>query len=60
MDSSPLASKTQQHELQVVVGALLYYARTVDPSILTAVHELGSIQSQPTLQDIQKVEWLLQ
>jgi hypothetical protein len=56
IDSSPLASQSQKHELQVVVvGTLLYYVRTVDPSILTAVHELGSIQSQPTLKDIQKV-----
>ncbi len=60
IDSSPLASKSQQQELQVVVGTLLYYARTFDPSILTAVHELCSIQSQPTLQDIQKVKRLLQ
>jgi hypothetical protein len=32
-DASPSASKEQQLELQVVVGTLLYYARTVDPSI---------------------------
>jgi hypothetical protein len=56
IDSSPFASKEQQHELQVVVGTLLYYARTVDPSILMAVHELGSVQSQPTIKDIKKVE----
>ncbi len=43
IDASPQATKEQQHELQVVVGTLLYYARTVDPSILTAVHELGSV-----------------
>jgi hypothetical protein len=59
-DSSPLASALQQHELQVIVGTLLYYARAVDPSILTAVHELGSVQSKPTLHDIRKVERLLQ
>ena len=41
VDESPLATPTQQHEMQVVVGTLLYYARTVDPSILTAVHELA-------------------
>ncbi len=40
IDASPLASKAQQHELQVVVGTLLYYARTVDPSIMTAVGRL--------------------
>ena len=60
VDSSPLASPSQQHELQVVVGTLLYYARTVDPSILTAVHELGSVQAKPSINDIKKMERLLQ
>ena len=46
--------------MQVVVGTLLYYARTVDPSILTAVHELGSIQARPTVNDVIKMERLLQ
>jgi hypothetical protein len=50
----------QQYELQVIVGTLLYYARAVDSAILTAVHELGSVQSKPTLQDVKKVERLLQ
>jgi hypothetical protein len=60
VDNSPLASAAQQHELQVVVGTLLYYARTVDPAILTAVHELGSVQAKPTLNDMAKMERLLQ
>ena len=60
VDVSPLASPAQQHELQVVLGTLLYYARTVDPSVLTVVHELGSVQSRPTLNDIKKMERLLQ
>jgi hypothetical protein len=60
VDVSPLASPAQQHELQVVVGTLLYYARTVDPTILTAVHALGSVQSKPTLNDMRRLERLLQ
>jgi hypothetical protein len=60
IDATPLATKIQHHELQVVVGTLLYYARTVDPSILTAIHELGSVQSQPTIQDMKKVDRVLQ
>jgi hypothetical protein len=60
VDTCPPATKEQQHELQVIVGTLLYYARTVDPSILTAVHELGSVQAHPTINDIKKVERLLQ
>jgi hypothetical protein len=60
VDDSPLASPTQHHELQVVVGTLLYYARTVDPTIMTAVHELGSVQAKPTQKDMRKLERLLQ
>jgi hypothetical protein len=60
VDQSPLASPTQQHELQVVIGTLLYYARTVDPTILTVVHELGSAQAKPTMNDMKKMERLLQ
>jgi hypothetical protein len=60
VDTTPLASAEQQKELQVVIGTLLYYARTVDPSILTSVHELGSVQAKPTLKDMHKLERLLQ
>jgi hypothetical protein len=60
VDTAPIASSAQKNELQIVIGTLLYYARTVDPSILTAVHELGSVQSNPTLQDMAKMERLLQ
>jgi hypothetical protein len=59
VDTSPLATPEQKRELQVIIGTLLYYARTVDPSILTAVHELGSIQAKPSLHDRQKAERLL-
>jgi hypothetical protein len=60
VDTSPLATAAQQLELQIVIGTLLYYARTVDPSVLTAVHELGSVQSKPTLNDMKKMDRLLQ
>jgi hypothetical protein len=59
-DGSPFASEAQKKELQTVVGTLLYYSRAVDPSICTAVHELGAIQSKPTLNDLEKMERLLQ
>jgi hypothetical protein len=59
-DASPLASKEQQLELQIVVGTLLYYARTVDPTLLTVVNELGSVQANPTLNDMRKLDRLLQ
>jgi hypothetical protein len=60
IDDTPLATLTQKKELQSVIGTLLYYSRTVDPSILTAVHELGSVQANPTIKDMLKMERLLQ
>jgi hypothetical protein len=59
VDSSPLATDIQKKLLQSVVGTLLYYSRAVDPSICTAVHELGSIQAKPSLNDMAKMEKLL-
>jgi hypothetical protein len=60
IDETPLASPAQQRELKVVVGTLLYYAQSADPSIFTTVHELGSVQAKPTVKDIRKMERLLQ
>ncbi len=59
IDASPLASESDKKLLQSVVGTLLYYCRAVDPSICTAVHQLGSIQSKPTDNDMAKMERLL-
>ena len=58
-DSNP-ANDEQKKLLQSVIGTLLYYSRAVDPSICTAVHELGSVQSKPTENDMAKMERLLQ
>jgi hypothetical protein len=60
VDLSTRASEPQKRLLQSVVGTLLYYSRAVDPSILTAVLELGSTQSQPTEKDMDKMNRLLQ
>jgi hypothetical protein len=42
---SPAAVKTLQEQ----VGCLLYYARSVDPTILPAVTTISSLQSRPTV-----------
>ncbi len=42
-DTSPFASEADQKYLQSVIGTLLYYSRAVDPTMCTAIHELGSI-----------------
>ncbi len=41
--------------LQSVIGTHLYYSRAVDPSICTAPHELGSIYSRPSENDMKKM-----
>jgi hypothetical protein len=60
VDASHLASESDKKLLQSVVGTLLYYSRAVDPSICTAVHQLGSVQSKPTANDMKSMECLLQ
>jgi hypothetical protein len=59
MDTSQLASASEQKYLQSVIGTLLYYSRAVDPTLCTAIHELGSIQSAPTQNDLLKLDRLL-
>jgi hypothetical protein len=59
VDLAPLASEDEKKLLQCVVGTLLYYSRAVDPTICTAVHELGPIQSKPTTKDMVKMDRLL-
>ncbi len=59
IDASPLATEADKKLLQSVVGTLLYYSRAVDPSICTAVHQLGSVQANPTQNDMALMERLL-
>jgi hypothetical protein len=60
IDDTPMSTNKQKKQLQSVIGTSLYYSRTVDPSILTAVHELRSVQASPTIKDMLKMERLLQ
>ena len=59
VDESPLVSEPDKKRLQSVIGTLLYYSRAVDPSTCTALHELGSIQSRPSENDMKKMNRLL-
>ena len=60
VDLSPMATEEDKKLLQSVIGTLLYYSRAVDPSICTAVHALGSVQSKPTKNDMLNMHRLLQ
>jgi hypothetical protein len=50
-DTSPILSADGLKRIQQIVGVFLYYARAVDPTMLTAITRLGSIQAHAT-QDV--------
>ena len=47
-DDSPPLTPVLVHQLQEIVGCLLYYARGIDITILIAVKHLASLQANPT------------
>ena len=58
-DNSPPTSKEHKCFPQEVTGTLLYYARAVDPTMLTALGSIADQQANPTEQTMQKVKQLL-
>jgi hypothetical protein len=48
IDKTEKLNPTLITELQAIIGMLLYYARAVDPTLLTISNELASQQAQPT------------
>ena len=58
-DTSPGASPTQKLEIQKTCGSLLFYARALDSSFLTAVGALSAQQSSPTLSSVAAADRLL-
>lgn len=47
-DNTELLSAADTKFVQEVVGVIAYYARAVDPTMLTAVNKIGSTQARPT------------
>ena len=58
-DTSPLLDNQGIKYVQQVVGSLLYYARAIDGSMLTALNTIGSEQAKPTKQTELKCKRLL-
>ena len=48
VDTSPLLTAAEILEVQEIVGSLLYYARSVDYTMLPAVNTIGAEMSSPT------------
>ena len=59
VDSSPAASPAQKLDIQRTCGSLLFYARALDGTFLTAVGALSAQQSSPTLSSVAANERLL-
>lgn len=59
-DTSPvLVSQAKIKRIQEIVGVVLYYARAVDPTLLTATSKVSSKQACPTEKVAQAAERLL-
>jgi hypothetical protein len=59
IDSSPLLNKDEKRFMQEVTGTFLFYARAVDPTMLTALSSLASEQCAPTENTMKKVKQFL-
>ncbi len=58
-DVSPPLSKEETKYVQAVAGTLLYYARAVDTTILTALSLIATKQANPTQETMKRVKHLL-
>jgi hypothetical protein len=57
IDSPPL-SKEETNYVQAIAGTLLYHARVVDPTILTALSAIATEQAKPRQETMKKVKQL--
>lgn len=58
-DTTPLISHDRQKKIQAVIGTLLWYARTVNPTMLTAISSIASAQAKSTKATERAVHQLL-
>jgi len=59
LDTSPAISSADKLRLQEVLGTLLYYARALDVTILTAISELSTEMATGTVKTMSKLSQLL-
>jgi hypothetical protein len=58
-DESPLLGKEDKKIIQEVTGTFLFYARAVDPTMLTALSSLAAEQCNPTERTMEKCKQFL-
>ena len=59
LDTSPFLTPKETTYVQTVVGTFLYYARALDSTMLPALNNIASQQSQPTKNVLEKIKQLL-
>ena len=58
-DKSDILDKNATTRINSIVGTMLYYARSVDPTMLQAINKVSRVQSQPTRDMAEKGKILL-
>ena len=58
-DKIDLLDKEATKIIQSIVGTMLYYARSADPTMLRAINEILRVQSRPTRDTEEKARMLL-
>ena len=58
-DYSELLDQKEIKFIQTVVGIFLYYARSLDPTILRALNDISRIQAIPKIDTLAKSKWFL-
>ena len=58
-EKSDLLNKKATKIIQSIVGTMLYYARSVNPTMIRAINEISRVQSRPTQDTEERARTLL-
>ena len=59
-DNSNLLDKKSTKIIQSIVGTMIYYAWSVDPTMIRAINEISRVQSNPTMDTKKKTSMLIE
>ena len=59
VDNTPPLNPKATKRIQGIIGSLLYYARAIDNTMLTAINEISAVQSKPTQKTLHATTKLL-
>ena len=59
LDKNDILDKNPANRIQSIVGTIIYYLRSVDPTMPRAINEIPRVQSQPTRDTAEKSRMLI-